>query len=329
MSEEVLRVSHLTTRLQIGKQAHKVVDDLSFSLYAGRTLAIVGESGCGKSLTALSLMRILPDPPALPAEGQVLFAGRNLLEISEREMRRIRGRHLSMIFQDASTALNPVYSIGVQLAEMAGLHLNLYGDEAEAKCTQALSDVGIPSARERLQNYPHQLSGGMRQRVMIAMALMCEPKILIADEPTTALDVTVQAQILELLRHLQSERGMALLLITHDLGVVAEMADDVLLMYASCNVEQGTVREIFHQPAHPYTQGLFASRPNLESVKGALKPIKGSVPPLGSFPEGCHFHPRCPHTMPSCFQGAVPDFICGEQGHKARCWLCSEKEKPV
>lgn len=327
MSKEVLRVSHLTTRLKIGKHAYKVVDDLSFSLFAGKTLAIVGESGCGKSLTALSLMRILPDPPALHPTGQVLFRGRNLLELPEREMRSIRGRNLSMIFQDPTSALNPVYSIGAQLAEMAELHLNLYGDEAEAKCIQALIDVGIPQAKERLYDYPHQLSGGMRQRVMIAMALMCQPEILIADEPTTALDVTVQAQVLDLLRHLQKERGMALLLITHDLGVVAEMADDVLVMYASWNVEHGSVREIFHQPGHPYTQGLFASRPSVDSARGVLKPIKGNVPALGSYPEGCYFHPRCPHAMPVCMRGPVPEFPCEQPQHKAKCWLHSEEIK--
>ena len=327
MSKEILRVSHLTTRLKIGNHAHKVVDGLSFNLYSGKTLAIVGESGCGKSLTALSLMRILPNPPALPPEGEVLFQGRNLLELPEREMRDIRGRHLSMIFQDASSALNPVYPIGAQLAEMADLHLNLQGDEAEAKCIQALTDVGIPRAKERLKDFPHQLSGGMRQRVMIAMALMCEPEVLIADEPTTALDVTVQAQVLDLLRHLQKERGMALLLITHDLGVVAEIADEVVVMYASWNVEHGTVREIFHQPAHPYTQGLFASRPILESPKGALKPIKGSVPPLGNYPKGCHFHPRCPYVMPICLEGDVPEFSCKQPDHKAKCWLYAEGVK--
>lgn len=327
MSKEILRVSHLTTRLRIGDRVHKVVDDLSFSLYAGKTLAIVGESGCGKSLTALSLMRILPDPPALPPEGEIWFNERNLLALPEREMRCIRGRNLSIIFQDPTSALNPVYPIGVQLAEMADLHLHLYGDEAEARCIQALSEVGIPRAKERLQDYPHQLSGGMRQRVMIAMALMCEPEVLIADEPTTALDVTVQAQVLDLLRQLQRERGMALLLITHDLGVVAEMADDVVVMYASWNVEHGTVREIFHQPGHPYTQGLFASRPTIESKKGALNPIKGSVPALGNFPKGCHFHPRCPYAMPICLKGTVPEFGCGGLDHKAKCWLHSEEVK--
>jgi len=327
MSDEVLRVSHLTTRLKIGKHVHKVVDDLSFTLCAGKTLAIVGESGCGKSLTALSLMRILPEPPALPPEGEAWFKGQNLLALPENQMRAVRGRHLSMIFQDPTSALNPVYTIGVQLAEMAALHLNIYGDEAEARCVEALTDVGIPLAQDRLSDYPHQLSGGMRQRVMIAMALMCEPEVLIADEPTTALDVTVQAQVLDLLRELQHKRGMALLLITHDLGVVAEMADDVLVMYASWNVEKGTVREIFHQPGHPYTRGLFASRPNLDSPKGALQPIKGSVPPLGQFPRGCHFHPRCPYAMPICLKGPVPQFQCNASGHLAKCWLCSEEVK--
>lgn len=317
----VLRVEHLTTRLKIGRDTYKVVDDLSFDLYAGKTLALVGESGCGKSMTALSLLRILPEPPALPSQGGVLYQGRNLLELSEAEMRRIRGARIAMIFQDPSSALNPVYRIGDQLMEVAELHLGLYGEEAEAVVLKALTEVGISSPEGRMHDYPHQLSGGMRQRVMIAMALMCEPDILIADEPTTALDMTVQAQVLDLMRGLQRKMGMALLLITHDLGVVAEMADDVVVMYASQEVERGSVQEIFNSYSHPYTEGLFLSRPTLETPRGGLKPIKGAVPPLTHYPSGCRFHPRCPYAMPVCLQGAVPDFPCPGHDHTAKCWL--------
>ncbi len=322
MTAPALQVRHLTTRLAIGKSTYKVVDDLSFSLYPGKTLALVGESGCGKSMTALSLMRILPQPPALPPEGEVLFHGQNLLELSESAMRHVRGCKVSMIFQDPSSALNPVYTIGYQLLEVISLHMDL--DEAEAleRCIQALKEVGIPSPEARLSDYPHQLSGGMRQRVMIAMALLCEPEVLIADEPTTALDVTVQAQVLEVMRSLQRERGMALLLITHDLGVVAEMADEVIVMYASRTVERGDVTAIFDNAGHPYTQGLFASRPNILSAKDRLTPIRGVVPPLTQYPQGCRFHPRCPHVMERCRTGNVPELSCSaHKDHTASCWL--------
>ncbi len=314
----VLEVRNLTTRLAIGTAIYRVVEDLSFNLYRGKTLALVGESGCGKSLTALSLMRILPQPPALPSEGEVWYQQQNLLTLSESQMRAIRGMRMAMIFQDPTSALNPVYTIGAQLVEVAELHLAIYGNEALELARQALTDVGIPSPEDRLNDYPHQLSGGMRQRVMIAMALMCQPEILIADEPTTALDVTVQAQVLDLIRKLQQERGMALLLITHDMGVVAEMADEVIVMYASQAVEQADVRALFSHSRHPYTQGLFASRPTIEQKRGQLKPIKGTVPPLTRYPEGCRFHPRCPYVMEVCRSGVVPEF---EETHKTKCWL--------
>lgn len=319
--DPVLRVINLTTHLQLGDRAYKVVDDLSFALYAGKTLAVVGESGCGKSMTALSLLRILPKTIALPPTGTVLYRGENLLELSESRMRAIRGTRIAMIFQDPTSALNPLYSIGNQLMEVAELHLNLFGEEALGKAIKALDEVGIPSPQQRVNDYPHQLSGGMRQRVMIAMALMCEPDVLIADEPTTALDATVQAQVLGLMRDLQQKKGMALLLITHDLGVVAEMADDVIVMYAAQAVEQGSVQDIFTKPGHPYTEGLFRSRPTLETGRGELQPIQGSVPPLARYPSGCHFHPRCPHAMPVCQHGAVPLCSCGTPDHLAKCWL--------
>jgi oligopeptide/dipeptide ABC transporter ATP-binding protein len=299
-----------------------IVDSLSLELYKGKTLALVGESGCGKSMTALSIMKILPHPPALPPTGEVIYQGRNLLTFSEKEMRTIRGGKIAMIFQDPTTALNPVYTIGNQLIEAAELHLNLYGDEAAERAVIALTEVGISSPWERLQSYPHQLSGGMRQRVMIAMALMCEPDILIADEPTTALDVTIQAQILDLIRSLQKKKEMAVLLITHDMGVVAEMADDVIVMYAAQDVERGPVKRIFDNMAHPYTQELFASRAAIHPPKSPLHTIKGNVPSPEDFPRGCRFHPRCPFAMKVCLEGDVPRFpVENSTDQMAKCWL--------
>lgn len=322
MPEPVLKVNNLTTRLHMEQQVIAIVDDLSFELHAGKTLALVGESGCGKSLTALSLMRILPHPPALPSTGEVIYQNRNLLTLSEKEMRKIRGGRIAMIFQDPTSALNPVYSIGEQLVEVAEMHLQLYGDDAMQRAINTLAEVGIPSPQERFFSYPHQLSGGMRQRVMIAMALMCEPDVLIADEPTTALDVTIQAQILDLIRALQKNRGMAVLLITHDMGIVAEMADDVIVMYAAQAVERGSALDTFDHMAHPYTQELFASRPAMQQAKTRLHTIKGSVPSPQNFPQGCRFNPRCPYVMPRCLEGAVPMFpIETKNHHTAKCWL--------
>lgn len=319
----MFKVRNLTTKLRLPRGVATVVDNLSFDLEKGKTLALVGESGCGKSMAALSIMRILPDPPALPPEGEVLYKGKNLLTLSEKEMRRVRGSKLAMIFQDPMAALNPVYTVGSQLIEVATLHLDLFGDEARERAIEVLADVGIPSPELRLNEYPHQLSGGMKQRVMIAMALMCEPDILIADEPTTALDVTVQAQVLDLMRRLQQERGTAILLITHDMGVVAEMADKVAVMYASKIVESGTVDEIFDHMAHPYTQGLFHSRPRLDTDHSTLPTIGGFVPPLGQLPNGCGFHPRCPHAMAECKEGCVPEVTLAHS-HHVHCWLHKE-----
>lgn len=322
MSQPILQVKQLTTRLLIGDKSVSVVDGLSFDLHEGKTLALVGESGCGKSMTALSLMRILPQPPALPPTGEILYKGRNLLSISEKEMRKIRGGRLAMIFQDPTSALNPVYTIGDQLVEVAEQHLNLYGEEAFQRALTALEEVGIPSPQQRLNDYPHQLSGGMRQRVMIAMALMCEPDVLIADEPTTALDVTIQAQILDLIRKLQKDKGMAVLLITHDMGIVAEMADEVIVMYAAQGIEQAGVLDMFNQMSHPYTQGLFASRPAFQKTGESLYSIKGSVPQPTQFPSGCRFHPRCPYVMDCCLKGEVPVFsVPSKAPHRVKCWL--------
>jgi len=328
MSDPILTVRNLTTRLQIGEKLFKVVEGLSFQLHKGKTLALVGESGCGKSVSAHSIMRILPSPPFLPPEGEVLYRGQNLLTISERQMRSLRGAKIAMIFQDPGSALNPVYTVGNQLMEVAELHLGLYGEEAWEKAVQALIEVGISSPRERLLDYPHQLSGGMKQRVMIAMALICQPDILIADEPTTALDVTIQAQVLELIRSLQQRMGMAVLLITHNMGVVAEAADEMMVMYASQTVESGSVERVFKYLSHPYTIGLFQSHPSPDRTRGKLTPIKGSVPSLTNYPSGCRFHPRCPFVMDKCLSGHVPNFVIDERPeHLAKCWLFEKNKK--
>lgn len=328
----ILKVSNLTTKLKIGKHPYTVVDNISFDLQLGQTLALVGESGCGKTMTALSIMQILPQPPALKPEGVIDYKGQNLLSLSEKEMCKVRGGEIAMIFQDPSTALNPVYTIGDQMIEVAQLHLNLYGEEGYKRAADALAEVGIATPQAILHNYPHQLSGGMKQRVMIAMALMCEPDILIADEPTTALDVTIQAQVLDLIRALQQKKGMAVLLITHDMGVVAELADDVIVMYAAQSIERGKSTEIFDHMAHPYTLGLFKSRPDRESARGKLQAIKGSVPSFTHFPEGCRFHPRCPFVMEKCRHGTVPDFDVGgnlAEPHLAKCWLHDGTEESL
>jgi oligopeptide/dipeptide ABC transporter ATP-binding protein len=324
----ILSVRDLTTRLQFGNDIWTVVDHLNFDLYQGKTLALVGESGCGKSITALSIMGILPKPPVLCSAGKILYRDRNLLELTEREMRKIRGAKIAMVFQDPISSLNPVYTIGNQLVEVAELHLNLSGDEASERAAKALKEVGMISPYELLKAYPHQLSGGMKQRVMIAMALMCEPDILIADEPTTALDTTIQAQVLKLMRDLQEKMGMAILLITHDMGVVAEMADEVIVMYMAQGIEHGPVHNIFEQCAHPYTKGLFDSRPVLQTRNKKLPSIPGNVPSFKHIPSGCRFHPRCPFVMEKCRKGDVPEFVIDQNpNHLAKCWLNDGSEE--
>ena len=296
MAQPLLEVQNLNVAFDAERGQVRPVRDVSFSIYPGQTVALVGESGCGKSVTSLSVLRLIPQPPGKILDGRVMLEGRDLLGISEKEMRGVRGKDIAMIFQEPMTSLNPVYTIGDQIAEAIILHQGVNSRRAYEIAEQSLNDVGIADPHRRLHEYPHQMSGGMRQRVMIAMALSCQPKLLIADEPTTALDVTIQAQILELLRRLQREKGMAVLLITHDLGVVAENADWVNVMYASRIVESATVEELFDKPQHPYTEGLFRAVPKLGAHAMRLETIAGTVPNPARFPSGCKFHPRCPRT---------------------------------
>jgi peptide/nickel transport system ATP-binding protein len=289
----LLEVDNLNVTFDTNNGIVRPVKDVSFSIYPGQTLALVGESGCGKSVTSLSIMRLIPQPPGKIASGRILFNGQNLLDLPERDMRKVRGKDIAMIFQEPMTSLNPVYTVGEQIVEAITLHQHVSTRQAYEIAEQSLADVGIADPHRRIHDYPHNMSGGMRQRIMIAMALACKPKLLIADEPTTALDVTVQAQILELLRKLQQETGMAMLLITHDLGVVAENADVVGVMYASHIVEYANVDELFDRPRHPYTQGLFRSMPRLGVKMDRLDTIPGMVPNPTRFPPGCKFHPRC------------------------------------
>jgi oligopeptide/dipeptide ABC transporter ATP-binding protein len=294
MAKPLLELRNLTVGFDTEGGEIRPVQDVSLSVYPGQTLAVVGESGCGKSVTALSILRLIPSPPGKVLGGQILFEGEDLLPRSEREMQRVRGKDIAMIFQEPMTSLNPVFTVGEQIVEAVQLHQKVGTKEAYEIAEQSMHDVGIADPHKRLHEYPHRLSGGMRQRIMIAMALSCRPKLLIADEPTTALDVTIQAQILELLRKLQQERGMAVMLITHDLGVVAENADTVAVMYASKVVECAAVDDLFDSPQHPYTEGLFRAVPKLGHVEKRLQTIAGSVPSPRRFPSGCKFHPRCP-----------------------------------
>ncbi|MGQ9669984.1 MAG: ABC transporter ATP-binding protein [Desulfosoma sp.] len=323
----LLHVDHLCTFFFTDRGTIRAVDDVSFSLESGKTLALVGESGCGKSVTALSIMRLIPTPPGRIVSGRILFEGVDLLQLSEPEMRHVRGNKISMIFQEPMTSLNPVFRVGDQIAEVLELHQKLSRKDALDRAVELLRMVGIPSAASRLRDYPHQMSGGMRQRVMIAMALACNPRILIADEPTTALDVTIQAQILELMNDLRRTTGAAILLITHDLGVVAETAEHVEVMYAGRVVEEAPVRDLFHEPLHPYTQGLLRSIPSLVAdEKRRLEAIPGVVPSLLALPPGCKFHDRCSIVMDRCFT-EEPTLTAWKPGHQVRCWLYDESSK--
>jgi oligopeptide/dipeptide ABC transporter ATP-binding protein len=319
----LLEVKDLRTYFQTRAGLVRAVDGISFYLDRGELLGLVGESGCGKSITALSIMRLVA-PPGKIAGGEILFDGRDLLKLSNAEMRSVRGNDIAMIFQDPMTSLNPVFTVGDQIGEALRLHRKLSRREARAAAVEAMREVSIPDPALRAADYPHQLSGGMRQRVMIAMALACDPKLVIADEPTTALDVTIQAQILELLNDLRRTRELAVLLITHDLGVVAEVADRVAVMYTGQIVEQSPVDELFARPKHPYTEGLLRSVPKLTTAavepNARLQTIEGTVPRPTALPPGCHFEPRCPYRLPRCREETIPLYAIGETV-VARCVL--------
>jgi peptide/nickel transport system ATP-binding protein len=326
----LLAVVGLQTSFFTRRGTVKAVDGMSFSLTAGETLAIVGESGCGKSVTALSLMRLVPDPPGRIVGGSVRLAGADLLALDEEAMREVRGKDMAMIFQEPMTSLNPVLTIGSQIAEVLLLHEPLSRTQAWRNAVDMLRLVRIPEPEQRAKAYPHQLSGGMRQRAMIAMALACHPKVLIADEPTTALDVTIQAQILTIILELQRKLGTALILITHDLGVVAETAQRVIVMYAGRKVEEAPVEDLFAHPQHPYTRGLMASIPRLAVMRGGgdgpperLQEIPGMVPPLSDLPPGCVFAPRCAFAEDHC-RAVFPDYEQKRPGHWAACWRSRE-----
>ncbi|MCI6376370.1 MAG: ABC transporter ATP-binding protein [Clostridiales bacterium] len=317
----LLEVKDLKTYFYTEEGVTPAVDGLSFTLKDGETLAIVGESGCGKSVTSLSVLRIFPSPPGKIVGGDILYKGESLLKKSEKEMRKIRGNEISMIFQEPLTSLNPVFTVGQQICESLIMHQGMSKKQAREKGVEMLKKVGIPSPEKVIDDYPHQLSGGMRQRVMIAMALACNPSILIADEPTTALDVTIQAQILQLLSNLKKELNTAIILITHDLGIVAQIAQNVMVMYAGQAVEYTDVHTLFKNTLHPYTLGLLKSIPVIGDEKESLFSIKGSIPSAKDYPKGCRFCPRCEHATEKCLNEA-PELFEAEPGHWVRCWLC-------
>jgi len=322
MSEVLLEVKNLCTYFETARGTVRAVDGVDFTLNEGDTLGVVGESGCGKTVLALSIMRLVPVPPGRIVSGNVIFEGTDLIRLSEEEMRKVRGKRISMIFQEPMTSLNPVFRVGEQIAEAVELHLGLSKKEALDHAVAMLRLVGMPSPEERILDYPHQMSGGMRQRVMIAMALSCRPKLMIADEPTTALDVTIQAQILDLINRLKEKVGSSILLITHNLAVVAEVAQYVGVMYAGHIVEYGNVLRIFKNPRHPYTVGLFRSIPQKRrrTKKDRLQAISGLVPELLGLPAGCKFHDRCSEVSPRCREEGPP-LLEVEPGHQVRCWL--------
>lgn len=325
MVEKLLEIRKLTAGFFTENGVVKATDRISLVLGKGQTVCLVGESGSGKSVTSLAIMRLLDYAGGMILEGSIHFHGQDLTVKKQEEMRQIRGNQIAMIFQDPMSALNPVFTVGEQIAESLRLHQNKGGEEAWRMAVDLLKLVGIPAPEIRAKQYPHELSGGMCQRVVIAIALACNPELLIADEPTTALDVTVQAQILDLLRKLQAELGMSILLITHDMGVAAEMADRVAVMYAGVIVEEGPVEEIFNHPSHPYTVGLLQSIPGFEGERGGeLYTIQGTIPPIGQLPSGCRFHPRCPHASDICRQQEPHEFMIGED-HRAACWLYDDK----
>jgi oligopeptide/dipeptide ABC transporter ATP-binding protein len=322
-NKPILEVKGLKTHFFTKRGVSKAVDGIDFNLHKGETLGIVGESGCGKSITSLSILRLIPSPPGKIAGGQVLFKGKDLVTMSEDEMRKVRGNEISMIFQEPMTSLNPVLPVGEQIAEALRMHQKMGRKAAWEKAVEMLKLVGIPSPEKRAKQEPFQLSGGMRQRVMIAMALACTPEVLIADEPTTALDVTIQAQILELIKDLQNKLGMGVIMITHDLGVVAETCDTVAVMYAGNIIEHAPTEKIFANPRHPYTQGLLDSLPKIHEDQEELQTIEGSVPSPYNMPAGCRFATRCPHQQPICHE-QQPELIEQNDGVRVRCWMYTD-----
>lgn len=319
---QLLEINNLTTRFYTDEGVVCAVNGISYDMKAGETLGVVGESGCGKSVHALSIMRLIPSPPGKIEEGEILFnGGRDLLKISPSEMRHVRGAEIAMVFQDPMTSLNPVFTIGDQIVEALRLHQGMTEAEARERARELLEMVGISAAAQRLDDYPHQFSGGMRQRAMIAMALSCDPKLLIADEPTTALDVTIQAQIVDLVRRLQEQLGMAVMWITHDLGVVAELAKTINVMYAGYIIERGPVRSIYKKTRHPYTLGLLGSLPRLDEAPGTkLVSIPGLPPDLIALPKGCPFVARCPYRIDKCVDEMPPLDRTDNEGHTVACW---------
>jgi len=322
--EKMIQIKNLHVQFSTYGGRVQAVRGVSFDLHKGETLAIVGESGCGKSVTSQSIMRLIPTPPGRITSGSILFKGQDLTKLSEKKMRDIRGADISMIFQDPMTALNPTLRVGEQIAENIMQHENISKEKAKEKAFEMLELVGIPNPKERLKQYPHEFSGGMRQRIVIAMALVCNPEVLIADEPTTALDVTIQAQILELFKDIQQKTDVSIVLITHDLGVVAQVADRVAVMYAGKIVEIGTRRDIFYTPQHPYTKGLLRSVPRLDLYESELVPIAGSPPDLFAPPSGCSFAPRCPYVMEVCDR-MYPVSTKLKESHQVHCWLQDER----
>lgn len=326
--EKLLQVKELETEFTKDKQKTKILHGVTFDIKKGEVLGLVGESGSGKSLTSLSIMKLFQGTSGEISRGTIQYHNQELTTKSEREMRKIRGKQIAMIFQEPMTSLNPVMKIGEQLLEPIRLHLGLKDKKAKEHAITILKKVGIPRAEEILNEFPHQLSGGMRQRIMIAMAISCNPQLLIADEPTTALDVTIQAQILDLIRQLQKQENMSVLLITHDLGVVAEMCDRVVVMYAGRVVEEAGVFELFETPKHPYTRGLIGSVPKIGQMKERLESIKGNVPNPNNLPKGCKFAPRCDVAMPQCLEEDPPE-IKLENDRKCRCWLYKEERRDI
>lgn len=326
MAERILEVQELCTQFKTERGYVKAIDGVSFDVYEGEMLGIVGESGCGKSVTSQSILRLYDEKKLTKYSGKVLFHGRNLLDLTEKEMEQIRGEKISMIFQDALSSLNPVFTVGRQIMEPLQIHSNMGKHEAKEKAVELLQLVGIPDPKRRFFQYPFELSGGMRQRVMIAVALACSPQILIADEPTTALDVTIQAQIMDLIVEMNRKFHMGVMLITHDLAVVAETCSRVIVMYLGQIVEEGKIFDIFDHPKHPYTKGLMASIPKLDSKKGErLHQIKGTVPLLNQIPVGCRFAPRCPKAREECIR-SMPELVAVSETQRVRCHFLDEEE---